>query len=111
MKLIFVASLTIKSSASKPSYAILCNGEKEYQIRQKNTSNPIMILQPSSTFPSKHDDPEKFIPQASMTSIASVEETLELVLIKQEENPSAPKKVNIWHERFAKGRTKPKEKD
>lgn len=46
-----------------------------------------------------------------MTSIASVEETLELVLIKQEENPSAPKKVNIWHERFAKGRTKPKEKD
>ncbi|RFU32075.1 hypothetical protein B7463_g4243, partial [Scytalidium lignicola] len=107
-------TLTIKSSegsAGSPAYAILSSGDKNYQIRQKNTSNPIMVLQPSSTFPTELDDPENFIPKASMTSIAAIEETLELSLIKPEENPTAPKKVNIWHEKFAKGRTKPKPKD
>ncbi|KAH8808835.1 hypothetical protein F5884DRAFT_382957 [Xylogone sp. PMI_703] len=107
-------TLTIRSSeasAGSPAYAILSSGDKNYQIRQKSTSNPIMVLQPSQTVPTDHDDPTKFIPKTSMAAIATVEDTLELALVASEESPAAPKKVNIWHERFAKGRTKPKPKD
>ena len=76
-------------------------------MRQKNTSNPIMILKPSSTGPTQSDDFAAFIPVPSITAIAKIEDTIEL--IRQEAESKAPAKVNKWHEKFAKTRAAKKE--
>jgi len=75
-------------------------------MRQKNTSNPIMILQPSTTFPAEADDAETFIPAPSVTTISTIEDTIELIV--QEAEAKAPPKVNKWHEKFAKSRLEKK---
>lgn len=75
-------------------------------MRQKNTSNPILILQPSSTGPSQADDAANFIPAPSVTTIAKIEDTIELIV--QEGEAKAPPKVNKWHEKFAKSRAEKK---
>jgi hypothetical protein len=85
-----------------PGYALLCHGEKKYQMRQKNTSNPILILKPSFTGPIEADNPEAFIPVPSITAVAKIEDTIELIL--QEGGGKALPKVNKWHEKFAKSR-------
>ncbi|PMD62452.1 uncharacterized protein K444DRAFT_610504 [Hyaloscypha bicolor E] len=99
--------LTVTSSASTettPGYAILSYGEKRYQMRQKNTSNPILVLKPSSTGPTEADDANMFIPVPSVTAIAKIEDTIELIL----QEGKAPPKVNKWHEKFAKSRMEKK---
>lgn len=101
-----MGSISITSSpatSTTPGYALLCIGEKKYQMRQKNSSNPIMILQPSSTFPTPSDDASTHIPSPSVTAISKIEDTIELIL--QEGEAKAPAKVNKWHEKFAKSRT------
>lgn len=75
-------------------------------MRQKNTSNPIMILQPSTTFPTEADDAATFIPVPSITTISKIEDTIELIV--QEAEAKAPPKVNKWHEKFAKSRLEKK---
>jgi sister chromatid cohesion protein DCC1 len=72
-------------------------------MRQKNTSNPLMLLKPSQTTPTEADDATTFVPQPSLKSISKVEDTIEL-LLQQEGAEKAPAKVNKWHEKFAKGR-------
>lgn len=73
-------------------------------MRQKNTSNVIMILRPSSTGPTESDDPSTFIPNPSICSIAKVEDTIELIEQVPEGPAKALPKVNKWHEKFAKTR-------
>jgi hypothetical protein len=75
-------------------------------MRQKNTSNPILILKPSSTGPTQADDASAFIPVPSVTTIAKIEDTIELIL--QEGEAKAQPKVNKWHEKFAKSRIEKK---
>lgn len=92
-------------STSGATYALLSTPSKTYRVQQKNTSNPIMILKPSTT--SALNDAEgsenaNDIPLPSMCSIATVEDTLELL---PEETQKVEKKVNKWHEKFAKSRT------
>jgi hypothetical protein len=77
-------------------------------MRQKNTSNPIMLLKPSSTTPTETDDPTTFIPQPSLCSIAKIEDTIELILQEPETAEKVPPKVNKWHEKFAKSRMEKK---
>ncbi|PQE03691.1 sister chromatid cohesion dcc1 protein [Rutstroemia sp. NJR-2017a BBW] len=69
---------------------------KTYLLRQKNTSNPIMILSPSMTFPSTE--------RPAVTRIASVEDTIELIEKQEGAEKEKPVKVNKWHEKFAKSR-------
>lgn len=76
-------------------------------MRQKNTSNPLMILMPSSTGPTEADDAGTFIPMPSITTIAKIEDTIELILQEANEK-KAPPKVNKWHEKFAKSRLEKK---
>ncbi|CZS96326.1 uncharacterized protein RAG0_05701 [Rhynchosporium agropyri] len=98
-------TFTIASSPSTltaPGYALLCHGTKQYQMRQKNTSNPLLILQPSSTGPTVADDADTFIPQPSVTAISKIEDTIELIL--EDEGKKKEVKVNKWHEKFAKTR-------
>ena len=104
------SSLTINSSPSTdttPGYAILNCGSKKYQMRQKNTSNTIMIVQNSTTMAAEGDDADTFIPQPCLTTISKIDDTIELIL--QEEEAKAPTKVNKWHEKFAKTRIMKKE--
>jgi len=61
-----------------------------------------MLLKPSSTGPTETDNPDTFIPESSVCTIAKIEDTIELILQEPED---APPKVNKWHEKFAKGRT------
>jgi sister chromatid cohesion protein DCC1 len=106
---LIIRRITINSSpatATTPGYAILSAADKRYQMRQKNTSNPIMILQPSSTFPTEADDAATFIPAPSVTTISKIEDTIELIV--QEAETKAPPKVNKWHEKFAKSRAEKK---
>jgi sister chromatid cohesion protein DCC1 len=105
--LILPSRLTITSfspSPSAPAYALLSAGKKTYQMRQKNSSNPIMILKPSSTAPTPTDDPEIFIPAPSVCSIARIEDTIELIPQEPEKAEKAMSKVNKWHEKFAKSK-------
>jgi hypothetical protein len=55
---------------------------------------------PSSTRASESD--VDHIPQASISAIAKIEDTLELLPGAEEEKQE--KKVNKWHERFARDR-------
>jgi sister chromatid cohesion protein DCC1 len=92
-------------SETAPAYALLNTGAKTYQMRQKNTSNPIMIIQPSSTGPTEADDATTFISQPSICSIAKIEDTIELIAEEPEGGEKkAPPKVNKWHAKFAKSR-------
>jgi len=73
-------------------------------MRQKNTSNPIMILQPSSTFPSEEDEVDTFISQPSITIISKIGDTIELISVTDQ-----PVKKSKWAEKFSK--TRPVKKD
>lgn len=101
-------TFTITSSPATlttPGYALLCHGDRKYQMRQKNTSNPILVLQPSATGrPTESDDAETFVPAPSVAAVAKIEDTIELIL--QEAESKALPKVNKWHEKFAAGRMK-----
>lgn len=105
-----LSRITIKPSASTattPEYATLCYGDKKYQMRQKNSSNPILILRPSTTAPAEDDNAENFIPQPSITVISKIDDTIELILL--EDQPNTAPKVNKWHEKFAKTRAPKKD--
>ncbi|KAL3420011.1 hypothetical protein PVAG01_08509 [Phlyctema vagabunda] len=109
-------ALTIRAAADDAAgHALLCSADKTYQVRQKNTSNPIMILQPSSTDASSTEGEHlDALPIPSVCSIAAIQDTLELVVHDTSKSATAaavPKKVNKWHEKFAKGRTASKSKD
>ena len=96
---------SVSASPGTPGPALLNTGMRSYQMRQKNTSNPIMLLKPSLTGPTETDDPATIIPQPSVCTIAKIEDTIELILQDLETAEKAPPKVNKWHEKFAKGRT------
>ncbi|KAI1002700.1 hypothetical protein K3495_g5500 [Podosphaera aphanis] len=89
----------------KPRTALVTHGSTKYSMRSKNTSNPILLLQPSQCDP---DVPEQLLSQKlipSVTAIAQCEETIELIPL--DERPEVEdKKINKWHEKFAKSREK-----
>ncbi|KAI9741462.1 MAG: hypothetical protein M1818_004268 [Claussenomyces sp. TS43310] len=99
-------SAVSSTSSTTPAYAVLCSPYKTYRLQQKSSSNPIIILQPSSTSVSwGQDDDVATTPRASICNIATIEDTLELYA--QETEDAAPlRKNNRWHEKFAKGRSK-----
>lgn len=73
----------------------------KYRVQQKNSSNHILILQPTTTRPSlpgarlENEEP-------AITTISKIQDTLELLPYVAEEFKE--KKVNKWHEKFAKTR-------
>ena len=94
--------LYLKSSTA--SHAILCSPEKTYHIQQKNSSNPIMILQSCTSAIVDSDVPTSAIPCAAVRTISTIDSTLELCKMESEAANTAPGKPNKWHEKFAKGR-------
>ncbi|PBP23518.1 sister chromatid cohesion protein Dcc1 [Diplocarpon rosae] len=92
--------LTITTSPTT-GFALLSHGAQQYQMRQKNTSNPLLLLQPSSTGPTQGDDIDTFVPRPSVTAVAKIEDTIELIL---QEEIKKEVRLNKWHEKFAKSR-------
>ncbi|KAI0834115.1 hypothetical protein F5Y06DRAFT_279900 [Hypoxylon sp. FL0890] len=87
--------LTIESSTNS---AILKNGTQSWGLRQKNTSNALILLKSSEcTSPSPSQ-----IPETGLRAIATVHDTIELV--SEPTGKTAPVAKGKWHERFARGR-------
>lgn len=63
-----------------------------------------MLLKASRTVPTEGDDARTFASQPAVTSIAKIEDTIELVVQEAEKAP----KVNKWHEKFAQSRAEKK---
>lgn len=63
-----------------------------------------MVLKSSRTGPTEADDASTFPSQPSVTSIAKIADTIELVVQETEGVVKAAPKVNKWHEKFAKSR-------
>ncbi|TGO51687.1 hypothetical protein BOTNAR_0348g00100 [Botryotinia narcissicola] len=111
------AHLLVSPSPSSASASPFTATKKTYLLRQKNTSNPLMLLSPSthSSYPSPSSTST---PQPSITRIGSISDTIELIEKEEEidgqekhreKEPEVSKKtttgkVNKWHEKFAKSR-------
>ncbi|TGO37834.1 hypothetical protein BHYA_0088g00310 [Botrytis hyacinthi] len=113
------AHLLVSPSSTSTSTSTFT--KKTYLLRQKNTSNPLMLLSPSSTHHSSSTSSTSTPqpqPQPSITRIGSISDTIELIEKEEEINgqendkekePEVTKKtstgkVNKWHEKFAKSR-------
>ncbi|KAK7756746.1 hypothetical protein SLS62_001189 [Diatrype stigma] len=86
--------LTLESSTNS---AILKSGSQSWGLRQKNTSNALILLKPTTTRASTTE-----MPETGLKAVATVHDTIELV----PESSSAPAPVarGKWHEKFARGR-------
>jgi sister chromatid cohesion protein DCC1 len=94
-----VRSLTLESS---PTAALLKTADKTYSLRQKNTSNALIIL--SSAEPPSSSSTEIGDAVGGLNAIATVHDTIELVA--ETENAKAPAATarGKWHEKFGKSR-------
>ncbi|KAK4651753.1 hypothetical protein QC762_600700 [Podospora pseudocomata] len=81
--------LTISPS---PTSALLSvpSTSKSYSLRQKNTSNALIILEPTDN--------------SGLKAIATLHETVELVPVPTTTAAPEVKKRGKWHEKFASGR-------
>lgn len=84
---------------STDTSAVLKSPHKTYALRQKNTSNAIVLIEPHAS----SDGPD-----AGLGAVATIHETVELDHV-QEPNPSVgPLKhtgsKGKWHEKFGRGR-------
>ncbi|PTB66737.1 hypothetical protein BBK36DRAFT_1168264 [Trichoderma citrinoviride] len=88
--------LTLESSETS---ALLKTPDRTYALRQKNTSNSVILLSPTTTSTSQDQ---------GMSAISTIHETVELELVPQAVATSGPLKNTgsrgKWHERFGKGR-------
>ncbi|KAI2467165.1 hypothetical protein F4781DRAFT_403273 [Annulohypoxylon bovei var. microspora] len=87
--------LTIESSTNS---AILKSGTQSWGLRQKNTSNALIILQSSD----KTNTTSSQIPETGLEAVATVHDTVELV--SEPTGKTAPVARGKWHEKFARGR-------
>ncbi|ROT42908.1 hypothetical protein SODALDRAFT_319481 [Sodiomyces alkalinus F11] len=85
------------------SSAVLTNVQgKTYTLQQKNTSNSLLLLTPSSTtsHPSQPGESTQTT-HHGLTAVAALHETIELVT----QAPTAEQKARgKWHERFGRNR-------
>ncbi|EHK17916.1 uncharacterized protein TRIVIDRAFT_67141 [Trichoderma virens Gv29-8] len=84
--------LTLEPSETS---ALLKTPDRTYALRQKNTSNSVILLSPT--------------PDQGMAAISTIHETVELELVPQATSTSGGPLKNTgsrgkWHEMFGKGR-------
>ncbi|KAK4109712.1 hypothetical protein N656DRAFT_782545 [Canariomyces notabilis] len=82
---------------------------KTYSLRQKNTSNALILLEPAApttaTATATTDDDAQVIGPPGLNAIATLHETIELVPEAiGDAAAAAPKPRGKWHEKFGKGR-------
>ncbi|KAI1114432.1 hypothetical protein F5Y14DRAFT_414213 [Nemania sp. NC0429] len=86
--------LRLEASASS---AVLKCGTQSWGLRQKNTSNALILLKPCEMAVASTQ-----IPQTGLKAVATIHDTIELVA--EPADKPAPVAKGKWHERFAKGR-------
>ncbi|KAI1814645.1 hypothetical protein GGS20DRAFT_547227 [Poronia punctata] len=77
--------------------AVLKCGTRSWGLRQKNTSNALILLRPESITPESAQ-----VPESGLKMISTIHDTIELVPEPTDKPVSTVK--GKWHERFAKGR-------
>ncbi len=80
--------------------ALLKTADRTYSLRQKNTSNALMLLSPARD-PSSSGAQQ--VPEAALAAVATVHETIELVPGGGEAAPATTARGK-WHEKFGKTR-------
>ncbi|KAI0175840.1 hypothetical protein GGR52DRAFT_332202 [Hypoxylon sp. FL1284] len=88
--------LRLESSANS---AIIKSGAQSWSLRQKNTSNALIVLRSCDATPSLSSSQ---ITGPSLKAVATVHDTVELVA--ESAAKAAPVARGKWHERFARGR-------
>jgi hypothetical protein len=86
--------LRLESSATS---AVLKCGSKSWGLRQKNTSNALILLKPGDTAVASFQ-----MPQTGLKAISTTHDTIELVL--ESADKPIPATKGKWHEKFARGR-------
>ncbi|KAK6087552.1 hypothetical protein SCUP234_01710 [Seiridium cupressi] len=87
----------ILSLESSSTTAVIKHGNQSWNLRQKNTSNALMLLSPGEAIADSSQ-----IPESGLKAIATVHDTIELL---PETSSSAPVVAKgKWHEKFARGR-------
>ncbi|GAP92319.1 putative sister chromatid cohesion protein [Rosellinia necatrix] len=88
------SELRLEASATS---AVLKYGSQSWGLRQKNTSNALIILKPGDM-----TTPSSQISRASLNVVSTIHDTIELVP-EPTGKPAAVTKGK-WHEKFARGR-------
>lgn len=90
---------------SSDTSALLKTPDKTYSLRQKNTSNSIIILTSNAT-PSDSKQQEQ--EQQKLTAISTLHETVELDAVREPPAAAGPLKhvggKGKWHEKFGMNR-------
>jgi sister chromatid cohesion protein DCC1 len=84
--------LTLAPGASA---GLLKAGDKTYALRQKNTSNDLIVLTPFQAASA---------PGEALAAIATLHETVELIADPVDGPAAAPASKGKWHEKFGKKR-------
>ncbi|KAL2153661.1 hypothetical protein VTH82DRAFT_4816 [Thermothelomyces myriococcoides] len=87
-----------------PTAALLKTPSSTYSLRQKNTSNALILLAPSSASSSETTDDGLLPGAVGLDSIATLHETIELVPEESVTAASVPKAKGKWHEKFGRAR-------
>ncbi|KAK4188709.1 hypothetical protein QBC35DRAFT_184150 [Podospora australis] len=97
------ATLTIHPS---PTAALLKTpgNNKTYSLRQKNTSNALILLKPAEYNGNPRKGGETETEEEEISAIATVHEMIELVPEESDVQAPTPKARGKWHEKF--GRTR-----
>ncbi|KAI5922538.1 hypothetical protein F4810DRAFT_672846 [Camillea tinctor] len=94
----------VMSLESSTNSAVLKTGAHSWSLRQKNTSNALILLSPSEKMTpttTAASSPSQ-IPEAELKAIATIHDTIELV--SEPTGKTAPVARGKWHEKFARGR-------
>ncbi|KAI0515318.1 hypothetical protein F5B22DRAFT_197879 [Xylaria bambusicola] len=86
--------LRLESSASS---AILKCGSQSWALRQKNTSNALILLKAGNVVAAPNE-----MPQLGLQAVSTIHDTIELV--PESSGKPAPTTKGKWHEKFARGR-------
>ncbi|KAI0193133.1 hypothetical protein F4808DRAFT_430188 [Astrocystis sublimbata] len=89
-------NLSLEASAAS---AVLKCGSQEWALRQKNTSNALILLKPDDINASTASSPGR----AGLKLISTTHDTIELVP-ESADKPAVPLSRGKWHEKFARGR-------
>ncbi|KAH7035520.1 uncharacterized protein B0I36DRAFT_93641 [Microdochium trichocladiopsis] len=91
--------ITIESGSTS---AVLKTPTHSWGLRQKNTSNALILLQAAQSEPSAGEPSVSEVPVPCLKAISTLHDTIELVT--EPSATAAPASRGKWHEKFAKGR-------
>ncbi|KAK3324057.1 hypothetical protein B0T19DRAFT_477027 [Cercophora scortea] len=94
-----------------PTAALLKTPDKTYSLRQKNTSNALILASTQTPSPTSADDATTSTATTTTSSssgglslIATIHETIELIPLETGEAVPAATARGKWHEKFGKTR-------